>query len=67
MLRLAAAPIPADVRDDLVREGLAPVLAKMLAALEAATHPWADVVAAALEALGPVAAAPRSHALEVLP
>ena len=50
-----------------MRDGLAPVLAKMLAALEAATHPWADVVAAALEALGPLAAAPRPHALEVLP
>lgn len=52
VLRLVAAPIPADVRDDLVRDGLAPALRKMLAALEAARHPWADVLAAAVEAVG---------------
>jgi nitrate reductase molybdenum cofactor assembly chaperone NarJ/NarW len=53
VLRLAAAPIPADVRDDLVRDGLAPALEKMLAALEEARHPWADAVTAALEAIAP--------------
>jgi nitrate reductase assembly molybdenum cofactor insertion protein NarJ len=51
VLRLAAAPVPADVRDDLVAEGLAPALRKMLAALEEARHPWADAVAAALQVI----------------
>lgn len=53
VLRLSAAPIPADVRDDLVADGLAPALTKMLAGLEEARHPWADAVAAALEAIAP--------------
>ena len=51
VLRLAAAPIPEDVREDLVRDGLAPALEKILAALEAARHPWADVLAAAVDAV----------------
>jgi nitrate reductase delta subunit len=51
VLRLAAAPIPEDVREDLVGDGLVPALRKMLAALEAARHPWADVVAAAVDAV----------------
>jgi nitrate reductase delta subunit len=59
VLRLAAAPIPADVRDDLLLEGLAPALEKMLAALEAAGNPWADVVAAARDAVAPRAAESR--------
>ncbi len=51
VLRLVAAPIPDDVRDDLLRDGLAPALKTMLAALRAAGHPWADVVAAAADAV----------------
>jgi nitrate reductase delta subunit len=51
VLRLVAAPIPDDVRDDLLRDGLAPALKKMLAALDEARHPWADVLAAAADAL----------------
>ncbi len=51
VLRLVAAPIPDDVRDDLLRDGLAPALKRMLAALEEARHPWADVVAAAADAV----------------
>jgi nitrate reductase delta subunit len=68
LLRLAAAPIPADVRDDLLREGVAPALRKMLAALEEARHPWADVVAAAADAIDPRAVAPPlARAMEALP
>lgn len=67
VLRLAAAPIPEDVRTDLVREGLAPALAKMLAALEDARHPWSDAVAAALDALDVSADALRAPALEASP
>jgi nitrate reductase delta subunit len=66
LLRLVVAPIPADVRDDLLRDGLAPALAKMLAALEAAGNPWADVVAAAgavvAAAAGGETLAPRAEA-----
>jgi nitrate reductase molybdenum cofactor assembly chaperone NarJ/NarW len=51
VLRLVAAEIPDDVRDDLLRDGLAPVATKMLAALEAARHPWADVLAALVDAV----------------
>jgi nitrate reductase delta subunit len=67
VLRLAAAPIPDDVREDLVRDGLVPALTKMHAALEAARHPWADVVAAALDALGARADAAAAHPLEATP
>lgn len=67
VLRLAAAPIAEDVREDLVRDGLAPVLAKMRAALEAAQNPWADVVAAAAEVVAPPAEAAAPRALEVSP
>lgn len=74
VLRLAAAPVPTDVRDDLVRDGLSPVLGKMLAALEAGRSPWADVVAAVLEALAGAEAAgsrpadaPRPLPVEVSP
>jgi nitrate reductase assembly molybdenum cofactor insertion protein NarJ len=69
VLRLVAADIPADVRDDLVAEGLAPALRKMLAALEEARHPYADAVAAAIETIEiePRAVATRPRALEVLP
>jgi nitrate reductase delta subunit len=67
VLRLVAAPIPDDVRDDLVRDGLAPALKKMLAALDEARHPWADALAAAIEAVEPRADASRERALEVLP
>jgi nitrate reductase delta subunit len=66
VLRLVAAPIPEDVRDDLVRDGLAPALRKMQAALDEARHPWADVLAAAVDAVEPRAGAPRARALEVL-
>lgn len=64
VLRLAAAPIPDDVRDDLLRDGLGPALVKMLAALEEARHPWADVVAAAVDVLVPRAGAPAARAPE---
>lgn len=77
VLRLVAAPIAADVRDDLLRDGLSPVLGKMLAALEAGRNPWADVVAAARDAVSeagatdaapaPAAEAPRPLPLEVSP
>ena len=72
VLRLVAAPIPADVREDLVRDGLVPSLRKMLAALEAAASPWALAVGGALEALAepPVAPSPGPHAtppVEVTP
>jgi len=67
VLRLVAAPIPDDVRDDLVHDGLAPSLRKMLAALDEARHPWADVLAAVVEAVEPRAEAPVARALEVLP
>jgi nitrate reductase delta subunit len=67
VLRLAAAPIPEDVREDLLRDGLAPALAKMLAALDAARHPWADAVAAAVDVLDVPAVAPAARALEVSP
>lgn len=66
VLRLVAAPIPADVRDDLVGDGLVPALSKMQAALEEARHPWADVLAAALEALA-VRGRPAAHAMEATP
>jgi nitrate reductase delta subunit len=62
VLRLAAGPLPPDVRDDLLRNGLAPALRKMLAALEAAAHPWADAVAAALEAVDALAPPARAEA-----
>jgi nitrate reductase molybdenum cofactor assembly chaperone NarJ/NarW len=67
VLRLVAAPIPSDVRDDLLAEGLAPALEKMLAALELAGNPWADAVAAAMDVVTPRAAARRAHGLEVSP
>ena len=67
VLRLVAAPIPADVREDLVRDGLAPALEKMLAALDEARHPWADAVAAARDVLDTRAVAPAARALEVSP
>ncbi len=68
VLRLVAAPIPADVRDDLVRDGLAPALEKMLAALDEARHPWADAVAAVMDVLDTRAAgASAARALEVSP
>ena len=51
LLRLAAGPVPPEVRADLLRDGLAPALRKMLSALETAAHPWADAVAAALDAV----------------
>lgn len=67
VLRLVAAPIPGDVRDDLVRDGLAPALKKMLAALEEARHPWADALAAVVEIVEPCSEARRAPAMEVLP
>jgi nitrate reductase molybdenum cofactor assembly chaperone NarJ/NarW len=67
VLRLAAAPIPGDVRDDLVREGLAPALRNMLAALDEARHPWADLLAAAVGAIEPCPEALPARATEVLP
>jgi nitrate reductase delta subunit len=67
VLRLVASPIPDDVREDLVREGLAPALAKMLAALEEARHPWADVVAAAVDVIDAGADARSARALEAMP
>lgn len=67
VLRLAAAPIPPEVRDDLVRDGLAPALAKMQGALEAARSPWADPVAAAAELVASRAEAGLPAAQEVSP
>ncbi|HET9595224.1 MAG TPA: molecular chaperone TorD family protein [Anaeromyxobacteraceae bacterium] len=46
VLRLLAAPLPQEIRDDLAREGLAPAARRMLAVLDEAHHPWADVLAA---------------------
>lgn len=63
VLRLIAAPIPADVRDDLVRDGLVPSLRKMLAALEAAASPWSLAVAGALEAVAEPEVAPSPEPL----
>jgi nitrate reductase delta subunit len=62
VLRIAAAPIPGDVREDLLRDGLVPCLRKMLAALEASGNPWGDPVAAALEAAAPDAVSPEASA-----
>ncbi len=67
VLRLVAAPIPDDVRDDLVADGLVPALKKMLAALEEARHPWADAVAAVVALMEPLAAASAARAVEALP
>lgn len=67
VLRLVAAPIPDDVREDLVRDGLVPALRKMLAALDEARHPWADVVGAAVLVVEPSAGSPRAPVLEVSP
>jgi nitrate reductase delta subunit len=70
VLRLAAAPIPDDVRDDLLRDGLAPALGKMLAALEAARHPWADALAAVADVAAlpaPPPPGPARCAAEVTP
>jgi nitrate reductase assembly molybdenum cofactor insertion protein NarJ len=51
VLRLLAARLPADVREDLARDGLVPAARKMLAALEDARHPYADVIGAVVDAL----------------
>jgi nitrate reductase delta subunit len=67
VLRLAAAPVPADVREDLLADGLAPALAKMQAALEQARHPWAGAIAAAALTIGPRAGVPAAAAAEALP
>jgi nitrate reductase delta subunit len=70
VLRLAAAPIPPDVRDDLLRDGLVPALDKLLAALQTAGHPWADAVAAARDVAArcaPPLPAPARSAAEVTP
>jgi nitrate reductase delta subunit len=67
VLRLAAGPIPPGVRDDLLRDGLAPALRKMLVALEAAAHPWADAVVAALEAVEAVAGRAQGQPDEAAP
>jgi nitrate reductase assembly molybdenum cofactor insertion protein NarJ len=71
VLRLLAAPLPADVRDDLARDALVPAARKMLAPLEEARHPYADVVGAVLEAVeDPGAVRPEPAArprLEVIP
>jgi nitrate reductase delta subunit len=67
VLRLAAADLPADVRGDLVRDGLAPAAKKMCAALEAVGHPWADVLGAVAEAVAVEDAPPvRSNPLPVM-
>jgi nitrate reductase molybdenum cofactor assembly chaperone NarJ/NarW len=68
VLRLAAAPIPADVREDLLADGLVPALAGMRAALEEARNPWADVLAAALEVVSPrEEPAVAARAVEAIP
>ncbi len=67
VLRLAAADVPDDVRGDLLRDGLGPALAKMLAALDEARHPWADAVGAAADVIDPRAEALASRALEATP
>jgi nitrate reductase delta subunit len=51
ILRLVASGLPADVGDDLARDALVPAARKMLAALEAARHPYADVLGAVLAVL----------------
>lgn len=67
VLRLVAMPVPPDVADDLVRDGLVPALRKILAALEGARHPWADAVAAALDVLAVGADAPGLRPVEATP
>lgn len=62
VVRLVAAPIPAEVREDLLRDALEPVARKMLAALEEARHPWADVLAALVEAVAASSTAPEEVA-----
>jgi nitrate reductase assembly molybdenum cofactor insertion protein NarJ len=52
VLRLLAASIPANVRDDLAHDALVPAAQKMLATLEEARHPYADVLGAVVEVLG---------------
>jgi nitrate reductase assembly molybdenum cofactor insertion protein NarJ len=51
VLRLLATELPADVRRDLARDALVPAARKMLAPLEDARHPYADVLGAIVEAL----------------
>jgi nitrate reductase assembly molybdenum cofactor insertion protein NarJ len=51
VLRLLASGLPADVRDDLAHDALVPAARKMLAPLEEARHPYADVLGAIIEAL----------------
>lgn len=69
VLRFLARARDAADRDALLDEGLAPAAEKMLATLEEARHPWADVVGALLEVVRSRAAATsRPLALqEVMP
>lgn len=67
VLRLVAALVPGEVRGDLVRDGLAPCLKKLLAVLDEARHPWADVLAAAVDVIDPRAEAAPPLALEATP
>jgi nitrate reductase assembly molybdenum cofactor insertion protein NarJ len=77
VLRLVAAALPEDVRRDLAQDAVVPAAEKMLAALEGARHPYAEVLGAVVEVLreshaqapSPGAGA-REHArraLEVIP
>jgi nitrate reductase assembly molybdenum cofactor insertion protein NarJ len=51
VLRLLAAELPSDVRADLAQDALVPSAGKMLAALEGARHPYADVLGAVVDVL----------------
>jgi nitrate reductase delta subunit len=69
VLRFLARARDAADRDALLEEGLVPAAEKMLATLDEARHPWADVVGGLLEVVRSRAAAtPRPAALqEVMP
>lgn len=67
LLRLVAVLPPGEIRGDLARDGLAPCLKKLLAVLDEARHPWADVLAAAVDVIDPRAEAAPALALEATP
>jgi nitrate reductase assembly molybdenum cofactor insertion protein NarJ len=69
VLRLMAAGLPADVAGDLARDAVVPAARKILALLEEARHPYADLVGAVVEVLDVPGAAqvPARRSLEVIP
>jgi nitrate reductase assembly molybdenum cofactor insertion protein NarJ len=76
VLKVLAAELPDDVRGDLARDAVVPAARKMLAALDEARHPYADVIAAVVEVLAESPLTPTlspdggeggRHALEVIP